>query len=166
LTINKINTGRTSMTNHRMLMACSAALLVYASASSSARAETYRCTMPADSSSGGHTEVRYQAEPCDGGQVMRTLDRRTDAQRMASSRNIQTEAKLGRKMERERRHQERQSPNRPTAMDAPKPQDPPGSGKPSGQFSTVLKRERFLIAKVNKRKPATTSATTATKSGV
>jgi hypothetical protein len=153
------------MNNHRMLMAWSAALLVCASASSSARAETYRCTMPADSSSGGHTEVRYQAEPCDGGQVMRTLDRRTDAQRMASSRNIQTEAKLGRKMERERRHQERQSPNRPTAMDAPKPQDPPGSGKPSGQFSTVLKRERFLIAKVNKRKPATTSATTA-KSGV
>ncbi|MDI1261089.1 hypothetical protein [Aquabacterium sp.] len=102
----------------------------------------YRCDL--------RGEVRYQQQACEGGRAVEAPDERTKAQQQHTLQATATAAKLGKQLERERRHQEKASKGQgPIAMDSPDRQ--PKWSSPSTQGQT-LKRERPFTAKVPKDK--------------
>ena len=105
----------------------------------SSTAVAYRCEVQA--------EVRYQLHACEGGQPMTDRDRRTDAQRRDTSQAAQTDAKLARQLQRERRKLERQTQGQlPAAMDSSKPK----RTRSTHAELRPLKRQRHFTAKAPK----------------
>lgn len=120
------------------------AIWLFATPYVQAQAETkttvaYRCE--------AQGEVRYQRHACEGGQPMTDRDQRTDAQRQDTAQAAQTDAKLARQLQRERRHQERQAQGQlPTAMDSSKPK----RTRSTHAELRPLKRQRHFTAKAPK----------------
>lgn len=110
----------------------------------SAHAATYRCE------SVSH-EVRYQAQPCDGGKVLNHQDLRTDAQRADTHQATQASVKLGKQLERDRRRLDQQGEKRrAVSMD----EQGQAASKPSASSTQgqTLKREHPFTARVPKSK--------------